>query len=668
MPTNNLRLKNISSRFFGRAKRPIRLITSVALLLLSSHASWGQATRSASGPTTNPSPTAAAIAAGAKPFKKMSLDELMNIEVTSVTRGDSTVGRSPAAITVISQDDIRRSGATSIPEALRMAPGLEVAQIDNSTWGISARGFNSSTANKLLVLMDGRSVYTPLYSGVFWDVQDTLLQDVERIEVIRGPTGALWGANAVNGVINIITKDAKDTQGVLFSLGGGTELRNYEALRYGWQLGDDAFARVYVKHFERDETVFENGAKGVDDWSMTQSGFRIDWRPSLYNHGTIQGDIYQGDRNNPGSGDTYVAGGNLLGRWTHQLVGGGDVKLQMYVERTERDIPSVFKEDRNTFDFDFQHRIPLNKVHELTWGLGYRVTSDNVNNSAFVQFIPDSRTQQLISAFIQDEIQLVPDKLRLTIGSKFEENDYTGFEVQPNARLLWTIDKRQTAWAAVSRAVRTPSRIDEDLAIVTPTVSAFGSRNFESEEVIAYELGYRVQPVDWLALDVSTFYNNYDNLRSLEFVGGDFIEGNKLNGQTYGVELGSTVQLNDWWTLRGAYTYLQVQLQADSGSTDFTSVATAGDDPQNQVYLRSSMDLPHHLELDCAVRYVSELTNQNVPGYVALDVRLAWHPNDQLELAIVGQNLLDERHPEFGAAANRREIERSVYTMLTCKW
>lgn len=603
----------------------------------------------------------------------MNLDELMDIElmkveVTSVSRRESTVGQSPSAVTVITQDDIRRSGATSIPEALRMSPGLEVAQIDNSTWAISARGFDSNTANKLLVLMDGRSVYTPLYSGVFWDVQDTLMQDIDRIEVIRGPAGALWGANAVNGVINIITKDAKDTQGFLVTGGGGTEERNFEGVRYGWKIGDDVYARVYAKHFERDETALSSGDGGADDFFMSQSGFRMDWQPSQENHYTLQGDIYYGTRNNLISDDTDLSGGNVLGRWRHKLANGGDLTLQMYFDHTDRDIPQTFAEVRDTFDVDFQYHFPLGTRHDITCGLGYRVSSDDVTNSAFVVFVPDSQTEQLFSGFVQDEMQLVPDKLRLTVGAKLEHNEFTGFEIQPSARLLWMIDPRKVVWGAVSRAVRTPTRLERDLLIVTPTVSLFGDKNFDSEKVIAYELGYRTQPSKLLALDVAAFFNSYDDLRSLETSGTDFIIGNKLHGETYGVELGATLKPADWWVLRAAYTHLQVQLEKDSDSTDTMTVASEGNDPRNQVYLRSSMDLPHHIDLDCSLRYVSELSNQNVPGYVAVDVRLAWRPNQNLELAIAGQNLFDDQHPEFGIGANQHEIERGVFASLTYRW
>jgi iron complex outermembrane receptor protein len=569
---------------------------------------------------------------------------------------------------VITQDDIRRSGATSIPDALRMSPGLEVAQVDNSTWAISARGFNSTTSNKLLVLMDGRSVYTPLYSGVFWDVQDTLMQDIDRIEVIRGPAGAVWGANAVNGVINVISKDAKDTQGLLTYAGGGTEERNFAGVRYGWKIGNDAFARVYVKHLERDESVLGSGGGGADDFFMDRGGFRIDGRPATEDHLTLQGDIYSGATEGPKTDDTSLSGGNVLGRWSHHFAQGGDVSLQAYYDNTDRDIPQTFGEVRNTFDVDLQYHVPLGKRHDVTAGLSYRISGDDVSNSAAVAFVPDHQTEQLFSVFVQDEIQLVPERLRLTLGAKLEHNEYTGLEFQPSARLLWMIERRQALWGAVSRAVRTPTRLERDLLIETPTVSLLGNKDFDSEDVIAYELGYRTQPRKWLGLDAAAFYNDYESLRSLEFTGGDFVIDNKLHGQTYGFELGATLKPANWWVVRGAYSYLQVHLARDSDSNDTLTVASEGNDPHDQVYLRSSMDLPHHVELDVAPRYVSKLSNGDVPAYFAVDARLAWRPDDRLELAVVGRNLFDDRHPEFGGGPNGHEVERGVFGVVTYKW
>jgi iron complex outermembrane receptor protein len=661
----------------------------------------------ATAPVT-PAPAASAPAATvpvsgpAAKFKKMSLDELMNVEVTSVAKRESTVGQSPAAIFVVSQEDIRRSGATSIPEALRSVPGLEVAQTNSNNWAISARGFNSTGANKLLVLIDGRSVYDPLTGGVNWDVQNTVMQDLDRIEVIRGPAGALWGENAVNGVINIITRSAKDTQGLLITAIGGTEDRAFGDVRYGWKICDDAYARVYVKHFERDQTLLPSGAGGGDAWQMSQAGFRVDWQPSTDNRYTFHGDIYEGYENNhtpfgaPGTfvtSDANLAGGNVVGLWEHDLGGGSDLKLQMYYDRTHRTLPDSpiesFKYDIDTFDVDFQHHVHLDEAQEFIWGLGYRAYSDQVRNTSILTLEPNHRAIQIISLFAQYEFQIIKDRLRLTLGSKFEHNDFIGFEVQPNARLLLNIDPHQTAWAAVSRAVRAPTRIEEDLHVIqfpipgAPPLNLDGNRGVTSETVLAYEVGYRVEPADRISLDVATFYNVYKHLLSVDNPNPatpfNFLENNDFHGTTYGIEVGATFKAADWWTIRAAYTYLKMELRPDPGSTDRTTEAGAGNSPNNQVYVRSSMNLPHNLEFDLMGRYVDQLTGFNplhmagtsdtVPPYISLDARLGWRPNEHLEISAVGQNLLDNQHPEFGGGnATRHEIPRSVYGMVTWRW
>jgi iron complex outermembrane receptor protein len=616
-----------------------------------------------------PTPPASSPSGEAAAYKKMSLDELMDVKVTTVSRRESTVWQSPAAISVITQDDIHRSGATNIPQALRMAPGLEVAQIDSSSWAITSRGFNSSTANKLLVLMDGRSVYTPLYSGVFWDVQDTMMQDIDRIEVIRGPAGTLWGANAVNGVINVITKDAKDTQGLLFTAGGGTQEHDFSSVRYGWTMGN-ASTRIYAKHFDRDQTVRANGTEIWNSFSMNQAGFRTDWELSD-GHFTLQGDMYHGVRDNHTAmtlEDTELSGGNLLGRWTQKLP-QGDIKLQMYYDGSHRDIPNSFGETRHTYDLDFQYHMPVGTQQDVTFGVGYRVTADHIRNSAAIQFLPERRVQNLFSAFIQDEIQLIPERLWLTLGSKFEHNDFTGFEVQPSGRLLWVIDERQSAWAAVSRAVRTPTRLETDLRIFAGPVTLANNLDFMSEDVIAYEVGYRVQPCDWLSLDLAAFYNDYRHLRSIEAINAlNYIQDNKVKGQTYGVEIASTIKLADWWKLYTSHSFLTVQLQTESDSADTSTVRTSGNDPVYQAMLRSSMDLLRDVQLNVDLRYVSKLTSQNVPGYFSADVRLSWKITPHLEMSVVGQNLFDSQHPEFGTSVNRSEIQRGVFAELTYRW
>jgi iron complex outermembrane receptor protein len=628
----------------------------------------------------------------------LSLEELMNFEVTSVSRRTEKLSEAPAAISVITGDELRRSGVTSVPEALRLVPGMEVARLDAHNWAISARGFNDLFANKLLVLMDGRSVYTPLFSGVYWDVQDTLLEDIDRIEVIRGPGATLWGANAVNGVINIITRPAKDTQGLLLLGGGGTEEQGLAGVRYGGQLGDSAYYRVYAKYFNRDDQVLPDGNDANDRWNMERAGFRIDWDASTENHFTLQGDLYSGRLNQtyflpatnaPAFAETNasklnVSGGNVLGRWSHAFSESSDLKLQVYYDRTVRHGP-VLNEDRDTLDLDLQHRFLLGERHDLVWGAGYRASSDEIDNTYAIAFNPDQRTSQLFSLFAQDEITLIHERLRLTLGSKFEHNDFTGFEYQPGGRLSWTPTDRQTIWASVSRAVRSPSRAEDDIRLrqmtPAPGVHALltGDRRFDSEELLAYEAGYRWRPLDSVSLDVAAFYHDYDQLRSLEpggvVPGPPFTviatAGNGLHGETYGVEFAPGWQVTDWWRLQAAYTFLQMQLHHGAGSGDTTSERDEGRSPHHQFSLRSLLNLPHNVELDSTVRYVDSLPDFQIPGYVVIDVRLAWRPFKDFEVAIVGQNLLDDRHPEFQSLfipTERIEVQHSVYGKVTWRY
>ena len=412
-------------------------------------------------------PAGAQVAAGGgagRDLAEISLDELVNLKVTSVSKKPENLSHAPAAITVITGEDIRRSGATTIAEALRLAPGLEVARQDSVSWAISSRGFNDIFANKLLVLVDGRSVYTPLFSGVYWDVQDTLLEDIDRIEVIRGPGAALWGANAVNGVINITTKTAKETQGGLVTGGGGTEERGFGSVRYGGKINDQSWYRVYAKYFNRDDSAMPAGGPAGDEWDGLRGGFRVDWEHSPPNLLTLQGDIYSGTEHQRYALATptppysslqpqkiQVAGGNLLGRWTHTFNEDADLRFQTYYDRTQREL-EIFKEDRDTFDLDLQLHHPFGERQDIVWGLGYRHTdSYNLKSNFNLSFVPTDRKTEEYSALVQDEISLVRDRLRLTIGSKFEHNDYTGFEIQPSGRLLWTPHPRHSAWASISR-------------------------------------------------------------------------------------------------------------------------------------------------------------------------------------------------------------------------
>ncbi len=636
--------------------------------------------------------------AGASPdFSSMSLEELMKYPVTSVSKRPENLSEAPAAIHMITQEDIRRSGATSIPEALRLVPGLQVARVDAHTWAISARGFNDVFANKLLVVQDGRSVYTPLFSGVFWDVQDTMLEDIDRIEVIRGPGATLWGANAVNGVINIITKKARDTQGFLITSGAGTEERGFGGIRYGGKLSDSAFFRVYGKYFNRDDSVLSNGADAGDSAQMGRGGFRIDWEASDRNLFTFQGDVYRGSAGQiytnatPGfpfvqtvRDDFTVSGGNLLGRWAHTFSDSSDLKLQLYHDRTTRET-AVFQERRDTYDLDLQHNFQLGERHNLVWGAGYRLSADKVANRFTVSLNDPQRRTQLFSTFAQDEITLLKDRLKLTLGSKFEHNDYTGFEIQPSGRLLWTPSEYQSVWGSISRAVRTPSRADDDIVLnqitATPGLRTriLGNHDFSSEKLMAYEVGYRFRPVPRVSLDVSAFYNVYDDLRSLEPLGfspgppavATFGIANQLRGETYGFEFAPSWQVLAGWRLQAGYTYLQMQLHRQPGSKDPSTETHEGRSPHHQVTVRSIMDFPHHVQFDSTLRYVDGLPSLGISSYFALDLRLGWTPTKRLEFSLVGQNVLDDHHLEFrpsSISTQTTEVERSVYGKITWRF
>jgi iron complex outermembrane receptor protein len=598
-------------------------------------------------------------------LKTLSVDELMNVVVTSVSKRAEPLSHAASAVQVITQDDIHRSGATSLPEALRLASNLQVAQVDSRQWAISARGFNGTTANKLLVLIDGRTIYTPLYSGVFWDVQDVPLEDIDRIEVISGPGATLWGANAVNGVINVITKNPEDTRGVLVSGGGGTSLRGFGTARYGGTAGPGVSYRVYGKGFVRDATTLPTGLDATDDWQMGQGGFRLDWEGSDVDRFTLQGDAYGGLMSQLSGTDVAVNGGNALGRWSRTLSATSDVRVQLYYDRTHRDIPGVFGEDLNTFDVEFQHRTQLGRRHDIVWGLGYRLLDDHVGNSSSLAFLPANDVRHWFGGFLQDDIALVPDRLGIALGAKIEHNDYTGMEVQPSGRVNWRVTPSGTLWAAVSRALRTPSRIDRALfAPSQPPYFLAGGPDFHSEEEMAYELGYRVQR-GALQASLATFYNHYDGLRSLEQTNPPnafpLVIGNGQDGESYGTELTAEYRVMNGWRVRAGYTELRINIWATPTSTDTSRGNGESHTPDRQFSLNSSADLPANLRLDGGFRYVSEIANQQLPAYAELDARLTWSPTAQLDLSLVGQNLLHHRHAEFGRPTTRREIERGLH-------
>jgi iron complex outermembrane receptor protein len=636
----------------------------------------------------------------------MSLEDLMNIEITSVAKKEQKLFRSASAVYVVTQEEIRRSGVTSIPEVLRLVPGLIVARIDANKWAVSARGFNGGFANKLLVLIDGRSVYTPLFAGVYWDVQDTLLEDVERIEVIRGPGATVWGANAVNGVINIITKRAEETQGALMTMGAGTQERGLGGGRYGGKLGANAHYRIYSKYFSQDEFAPLPGENAADEWDVLRGGFRIDWAISSSNSLTLQGDVYNGDAGARVQTTSLsppftpildkrikTAGGNILGRWQHTFSNTSELLLQLYYDRSERGhIPT--REDRDTFDLDLQHHFAWGKRHDIVWGLGYRATADKLGGSFTVSFDPEHRADNLFSGFVQDEILLAGDQLRLTLGSKLEHNDYTGCELQPSVRLLWTPDTRRTAWAAISRARRTPARSEDDIRINVAAfpgadgpltlLSLFGNRKLRCEDLIAYELGYRTQPKKNISLDITAFYNFYDHLRSNE-PGIPFFESSplpphlvlpmvfddKMHGEAYGVESVAHWTPTKWWKLTASHSWLQVQLHRDPSSPGGTEEGEEGEDPEHQFQLRSYLNLPRNLEFDTALYYVDGLVGLNIPSYTRLDARLGWHPAQNLRLSVGVQNLLDNRHLEFTDISGgfvSTEVKRTLYGRVTLEF
>ncbi len=626
-------------------------------------------------------------------LKNLSLDQLMDVEVTSVARHPEKLLQTASAIQVITRDDIRRSGATSIPEALRLADNLEVAQKNSHDWGISARGFDTALSNKLLVMIDGRTVYTPLFSGVFWDVQDYLLEDIDRIEVISGPGGTLWGANAVNGVINIITRKAADTEGVYLEGGGGDQPQEFGALRYGAALGADTQFRVYGKYFDRGDETLANGTAADDSWHQAQGGFRIDSRLTPQDDLSVHGDFYDGRENEETGNVARTSGGNIVGLWNRQTDSGSQMTLQSYYDHTHLvdpipegmigNIPiapaGLLTDDLTTFDVDFQDQLQLASSHHVVWGFGYRFTHDMVQNAPALGFFPTTLNQNLYSAFLQDEFALLPE-LSLTLGSKIEHNDYTGLEFEPNVRLQWSWVPDQAIWGAISRAVRTPARVDEDLKEAAPPRLVFlqGASDFQAEKVIAYELGYRIQVSNRSLVSLSTYYNDYNDVRSTSFTPATIIPlyfQNNLEGHTYGAELSSSYQPLEEWTLHVGYDLLQEHLRVKPGQFDLNNALNETSDPQQQVSVRSSVSLIGHVDFDTTLRWVDRLITNNgstagtVPSYFGLDARLAWHGAHGVELSLVGQNLLQPRHVEYGFPAPLREqIDRSLYAKIAWRY
>ncbi|MGZ8187668.1 MAG: TonB-dependent receptor plug domain-containing protein [Methylosarcina sp.] len=638
----------------------------------------------------------------------MEIEDLMKVTVTSVSKKAQPLSDASAAIFVISNEDIKRSGATNLPDALRMAPGIDVARIDANKWAVSSRGFNGRFSNKLLVLIDGRSIYTQSFSGVYWENQDVMLEDVDRIEVIRGPGAALWGANAVNGVINIITKHSADTQGGLLTAGGGNQELGFGSFRYGAQLGADTTGRAYVKGFHRNEFNRPSGADAGDGWDKVQGGFRIDSLWTDRDDVTLQGDLYQGNINQDlrlaslqgpafvelidDTGQTH--GGNVLGRIHHAFANGSDATAQLYYDVYHR-AEGFDEETRYTIDFDFLHHFYLNDWNEISWGLGYRYTRSQNNlvlpNIFYVD--PVNRGDPLYSAFLQDEIPLFKDTVRLNLGSKFEHNNYTGFEIQPTARLLWMPHRQHRLWAAVSRAVRTPSAIDSDLQLlaeVQPSGSANnpspfpmamilqGNKEGKAEVLLAYEMGYRFTFSNFFSMDMALFYNDYERLRSFELgspgMNGSILQqpvlsNNNSKGQTYGFETAASWTMLDWWRWDLSYSFIKTHLESNELFKEAVS-------PQQKISLRSSITPWKTINLDLWLRYSGSSSTfniqqpVNIDDYVTLDLRLGWNPVKDIELSVTGQNLLDGSHLESVSETfvGPTEIQRGVYGKIEWKF
>ena len=594
---------------------------------------------------------------------ELSFEELANIQVTSVSKRSESISNAAASIFVITNTDIQRSGATSLPEALRLAPNLQVAQDNARNYAVSARGFGSVFSNKLLVLIDGRTVYTPLYSGVFWDAQDVVLEDIDRIEVISGAGATLWGANAVNGVINIITKNAAQTQGALVSIAGSNS-EQYSALRYGGTLNNGGSYRVNAKHAEYDDTHQELNNKSLQDGLRRDKvGFRSDWEKGNDKY-TFQGDFYNGYLHEPITRDVQISGANILARANKMLSNGSNLSIQGYVDYTYRDQANAFTENLTTTDIEIKHDWKISERQNFTWGGGYRIGFDRIENDNKFAFLPEKKNLHWGNIFAQDEINLT-DSLRLTLGLKLEHNSYTGVESLPNARLGWKFADNQFAWASASRSIRAPSRFDTDLFV--PTVAPFflaGSPDYQSEIANTYEIGYRAAPTAKTSVSVTGFYTEYDKLRTLELnSSGSFIFTNNASGRSHGVEVWGGWQALENFKFSGGLVIQEINI--NTPATDVLRAFSLGsNDPSSHSILRVSYDItPNHL-IDATIRHVNKLTDPAVPAYTALDLRYGWQINRDIELSIVGKNLLDPKHAEFSGASTRPDYDRSLFAKV----
>ena len=603
-------------------------------------------------------------------LKQLTIEELLDLDVTLPLRRDERVMDAPSSVVVVTNEDLRRQGAVTLPEALLYVPGVHVSRFTGSSWIVASRGFASTSSNKLLVMIDGRSVYSPLFSGVFWNQLDTVLFDLDRVEVVRGPGASLWGSNAVNGVINVVSKRAADTQGLQLSVGGGAEEQFYSAARYGGRAGAGHY-RVHGKFFNRDAANLANDVDADDGQRYGLGGFRLDVGP-LANALTLQGDVYRTTSDTPSAADIEASGANVLARWTRRPSARSELQLQTYFDRTHRVVPNQTEETRHTFDVDLQHSLALGGRHVLNAGASYRRSADETVASPLLSFEPPERVTDLITAFVQDEFAITPT-VTLVAGTKIERNDYTGVEWQPSVRARWLPNARHTVWGAVSRAVRMPTRFDTDVRVFQgPVLIATGNPDFESEELVAIEAGYRTRPHPTLAVDVSVFRNWYDDLRSQEFTGTLVVIANELNDTSVGGAVAATFQPRPWVRVMGSYSWLRHDLSLDPGSTDVYRGLFETIDPDYMADFSVRLDLPRRFELDVMSRHVGALPQivaqiPGTPAYSEASVRLGWRFSSRFEASLVGRDLLNADHVEFISPTSNRvtRLERAVYTRFT---
>ena len=646
----------------------------------------------------------ASAAAGQTSLADASLEQLLNTRVTSVSKREEKLASSAAAVFVISAEDIRRSGATSLPDVLRMAPGVDVQQVDAGIWAISIRGFNSRYSNKVLVMVDGRSVYTPTFAGVYWDHQDLPLEDIDRIEVVRGPGATLWGVNGVNGVISILTKSAKNTKGGLIGAGGGSDTHALDTAQYGGTAGQTGAYRIFGRFRDEGNSATPGGGRAYDRWSGIHGGFRSDWDLSPRDALMVEGDLFFNREHEtvrsgwiPSTSQALVgqqfdsSGGSLLARWTHSTESGSQTSVQAYYDsyrRTEFGSP----EKVGNFDLEFQQHVSLGRRHEIVWGLGYRASPSSLAAGPALSLSPASQTDNLWSAFLEDEIGLTPS-LALTLGGRLEHGPYGGWKDEPDVRLAWSPRSgRNTIWLSAAKADHLPSRTDTGIQVdllsaevapnVRQVVRLFGNPQLEDEEVRDYEAGYRSRISDNLTADIATFLSYYRHLETYEPGPVVVTPGSPLlvtvpmtfENLARAVDYGGEISLN-WtpakrWRIRPSYSYLHATLGLEPSSHGATSASIASGFPQNQFQINSWFNLNSKTEFDQSVYYMARLPGSSIPGHTRVDVRLARRIGENIEVSLVGQNLLRARTLEFGDAFNTigTASMRSVYGRIAWRF